>query len=227
MSENAEVILMSVTPLRYTISDWHQASRCLSNTCGYLHITVTDFVQNDLLSGLRIAVTHPQFGTLFATVLNASGELVDAEYVSTTESLTVDQILTELAKFGFLIEFNPRDKISTAQIQYLETLQGLHFDKLRKIVVWKDREFCHTSETIVVAFQVSEHPNWLNNLYAAKQSELNAALIDGTAINLSNISDTHQFDWTWLDYVANIADVLADNVPENDDSDTDGQDDQP
>lgn len=206
------MIKMTAMPLRYNISDWHQLSRCLSNNSRELKITVTDFVQNSKLSGLRISVVHPEFGTLFSTMLNAAGDIVSAEYVSSEYSLTNYEILNELAKFGFYVTYEGRTHLSAEQLQYLMTLDELHFNKLRKLTVWVSASGFEPNTTVIVAFDANSHLSWMDNAYQPPKSELDAALIDGTAVNISNISDTCKYDWSWLDYVANIQDILEDNA---------------
>ena len=44
---------MNIVPLRYNISDWHQAAECLSNNSTKLHIAVSDYIQNDSLGGTK------------------------------------------------------------------------------------------------------------------------------------------------------------------------------
>lgn len=206
------MIKMNVTPLRYKISNWNQLSKCLSNNSRQLRITVTDLIQNSNLMGLRISVVHPEFGTLFSTVLNASGSLVSADYVNSADSLTNAQILNELAKYGFYVTYEGRSHLSENQLQYLRTLQDLHFNKLRKFIVNAQGPTFNVAETVIVVFDADPHLDWMNNEYQPCRSELDAALINGTAINISTISTTCGFDWSWLDYVANIEDILADNI---------------
>ena len=67
---------MNTIPLRYNISDWHQAVQCLSNNSEHLHINVSDYVQNDSIRGTKISVIHDMYGTLFAYIVDAVGELV-------------------------------------------------------------------------------------------------------------------------------------------------------
>ena len=211
MLRSAEVTTMNAVPLRYNISNWKQLSNCLSNNSRALRITVTDFIQNTKLTGLRISVVHPEFGTLFSTVLHAEGDLISDDYVDSVDALTNEEILNELAKFGFYVTYEGRSHLSQGQLDYLVTLQTLHFNKLRRLTVRTPADPVKPDQTMIVAFDANSHLDWMNNDYVPLKSDLDAALIAGTAINISTISDTCNYDWSWLDYVASIEDILEDN----------------
>lgn len=213
---------MILEPLRYHISDWHQLPQCLSNNSRDLKIHVTDFIRNDELKGLRIAVHHLKFGTLFATVMSPQGSIISDEYVDTVHTMTTDDILSTLAMYGFLVVYCPRKHLSQSQLEYLQTLKGLRFDKLRRLPVWETVRGNKVFQVVTVAFKIESHSDWINNNYAPSKKELDAGLIAGTAINISAISKDQCFDWSWLDYVANIDDILEDNVPTPDDSSDEG-----
>ena len=199
---------MTPTPLQYEISDLTQAAKCLSNTSKHLHIHVSSFVHNPVLTGTRIKVVHDMYGDLFTCIVNGHGELVDSD---PKYEMTTDAILSQLAKFGFYITYPDTRRITTAQIDYLITLNQLHFDKIRVLNVWAPdktgiKEFKHH----IVAFQSANNASWLNNDYSPSYAEFTRALADGSAVNLDGISETSRFVWDWLTYVANISDILAD-----------------
>lgn len=200
-------------PLRYSISSLRQLPSCRSNNSKALRIKVSDFLQNSVLSGMRISLEHDGLGTLFACVVNAGGSLVSiADGHSAPYQLSPTEILLELRKYGFLITYNPRSTLSGDQLQYLMTLKGLHFDKIRVLEVRHVTSLVTAYTRHIVVFNVSNNPNWLSNTYAASTAEFDTAIQNGSAIDITNISVTKQYDWTWLDYVANIDDILADNA---------------
>lgn len=198
-------------PLRYKISSWKQLPKCRSNFSGELKLSVSNLIQDARLTGLRIELTHTTFGVLFACVIDAVGAIVDPT-VEPPE-LTPTQILTELAKFGFLIEYDPSAHLPASQISYLITLRGLHYDKLRILRVWRLVDNLEKADVYVVAFNSEANGNWLNNDYSPKRSEYLDALANGSAINISAISQSQRYNWSWLyGFVANIDDILANNV---------------
>lgn len=203
---------MTTMPLRYKISDWHQLTGCQSNNSVNLSLHVTDFYNNDSLSGLRISVDHTVLGTLFACVLNASGDLVSEDASVTEDELYPGQILKELRKFGFFIMYCPREHLSGDQISYLMTLDKLGYDKIRQLSVRSNKNGHIEVKTYIVGFLSCKHERWLNNSYFSTESEFLSALENGTAINISAICKSKKFTWTWLDYVANINDIILDNT---------------
>ena len=55
------------------------------------------------------------------------------------------------------------------------------------------------------------HPLWIDNAYECPLVAFEHSLDAGTAINLTHVSNTLDFKWDWLDYVANIDDIIEDN----------------
>lgn len=215
MSKKLEVTVMGNLPLRYKISSWRQLSKCMSNNSRDLRIDVTDFTDSDKLTGLRIQVTHPKLGVLFACLIDAKGKLISCSGCNTTSEFTPEQILSELYKYGFIVQYNPANTLPGNQLQYLMTLDGLHFDKLRIMNVWSIDSYTglKSFKTYVIAFMSDSHEYWLNNDYSCSDKEFTSALMNGTAINLTAISNTKDYNWSWLKgFVANISDVLKDNA---------------
>ena len=202
--------------LRYKISSWKQLPKCKSNNDTGLKITVAEIVNNDLLTGLRIQVVDSWCGVLFSEVLNARGALVssseNAGARSTSYQLDDDTILKMLRKYGFLISYDPRIHLSEDQIDTLKSLKGLHFDKLRILNVKSVNGIqVESFKWYVVGFKTCNHPRWLSNTYEASIEEFKAGLVDGTVFNISEAASMKNFDWSWLDYVANIDDIIKDN----------------
>lgn len=180
-------------PLKYQISDWHQLTQCLSNSSGMLHICVSDIINERSLNCTLIQVKHHTYGILFAYCVDSSGELLSGQ------SLSTDSILKELNRFGFDITFAKRMNLKSDQLEYLTSLKGLQYDKIRVI---------HTAnQDYIVAFNSSQLGDWLSNTY-------NPSFFDFTdAIFLSNacIIPEDKYDWSWLTYIASIDDILKDN----------------
>lgn len=201
----------SQMPLRYKISSWRQLPQCLSNNSRDLHIHVSDFY-SEILRGFRIRLEHLKFGVLFACVINAKGSIVTVEDDKVVEGLTSEQILQELKKFGFLIEYDPRKHLPAAQLEYLSTLKNLGYDKLRIIGIQNANSYGDIRDTFrVVAFKIQDLPQWLFSGFSPSEKQFYDAVVKGYAINLTDVSKTRDFRWDWLDYVANIDDILRDN----------------
>lgn len=201
-------------PLRYSISSWRQLPNCKSNNSRHLSIRVSDYFNDIHLRGFKISVEHEKFGTLFACMLDARGDIITEAHDYGKTELSTETILAELKKFGFYIIYNQKLHLGSEQLEYLFTLKNLGYDKLRIVNVHdastKDSDFWGPK---VVAFQVDPLGDWLNNAYSPSASEFTEALVSGTAINLTGISETKKFRWDWLkDFVANIDDVIAENA---------------
>ena len=199
------------TPLRYEISDWHQLSSALSNNSSSLEIRVQDLINSDIITGLLIQVNHVDYGILFACVLNAHGTLITTTDGQITE-LTPTQIIAELYKYGFDIVYNPKAHLPSDQLDFLTSLLTFNYDKLRILNVWRMENGTKQFSWYVVAFNIAANPAWINNAYASNMDQFLEALRNGSAYNVSAIPIINQWSWTWLDYVANITDILADNA---------------
>lgn len=203
--------MSSSCPLQYRISDWRQLKDCKSNNSRDLFITTTVFVNEERLNGLRIKVEHPEFGVLFSTIVNPKGTLTSKSEEDYMFQMTPGQILEELRKWGFIIEYSPMEQLSGNQIQYLMTLNQLHFDKIRILSVWDAPLGVKENKVKVVAFQSDPLGNWLNAGYSPSKKEFVQALEDGTALNITDVSARSEYDWSWLyNWVASIPDILED-----------------
>lgn len=199
-------------PLQYNISDWHQLSGTKSNNSRDLSISVSDIIQDSRLTGLRIQLNHKHFGVLFACVLNAQGNMITEFNDNLVVEFTPEQILAELKKYGFLITFEPKEHLPVNQIAYLMSLKEMGYEKLRILNVYTYLNGVKQFQWYVVAFNIKENPTWLNNEYSPSEKEFITALKNGSALNISALSKTNKWSWSWLNYVANIDDILEDNA---------------
>lgn len=168
-------------------------------------------MQDSRLEGTAIEVVHSDFGTLFCYLVDAKGPVLHSDDPLEYE-LPTSTILKELERFGFYIAFDKRANLPDKQLEYLKTVQKLGFDKIRilNVYTYNNRGF-KESKPMVVVFNIDSNPGWLDNAYTASESEFIQSLKAGTAINLSDMSETLKFRWDWLDYVADIQDILDDN----------------
>jgi hypothetical protein len=198
-------------PLRYNISNWLQLSECRSNNSTDLYITVKQVFDDGShrLSGVIILVNHNQYGTLFACLVNASGTLLTANPNSgIIQEFTTDQICEVLHTFGFEVTFEINQHLGGEQISYLITLNDLGFDKLRMLEV---QQLDGTYANYLVAFNVEKCPKWISNTFTCGRKPFFEALNSSGAMNLTDLKQTKDFDWTWLTYVADIEDIIRDN----------------
>lgn len=199
-------------PLSYRISDWRQLDHCQSNLSNCLHIVTSVIIDSPALSGLVIKVIHDKYGELFVYTLDAKGSFINENVDGTYFQMTPANILAELKKYGFNIQYNPVEHISGNQLQFLMTLENLHYDKIRILNVWSAPLGVKQFKTYVVAFNSQTLGDWLNAGYSPSETEFVNALIAGTACNVSDLSDSQHYDWSWLyNWVGDISDILAEN----------------
>ena len=206
---------MSIAPLRYNISNWLQLSECKSNNSTDLYITVKQVFDDGShrLTGTIILVQHNQYGVLFACLVNSNGSLLTPDPISgIIKEFSTDEILAELNKFGFIVTFEINQHLSGDQISYLITLSGLDYDKIRRLDVYEYNRYGEKLfSEYIVAFNVDKCSEWLDANYVCRKTDFLNKLNEGGAINLTDVSITKSFDWTWLTYVANIDDIIEDN----------------
>lgn len=196
-------------PLNYRISDWRQLEHCRSNNSRELHIKVTTFVNDFRLNGQRINVIHDTFGTLFSCVVNAKGSLISTDIEGYVHEFTPGQILSELKKYGFNVEYSVKDSITGNQLELLMTLDKLGFDKLRVISVWSAPLGVKENKVHVVAFQIDPLGDWMNSGYSPSIDEYQDAVTNGFAFDITGLSRAKDMNWSWLyGWVASISDII-------------------
>ena len=204
---------------RYRISNWHQLCQCKSNTSQKLSIRVADIFNSSRLSGTRISIVDEEFGVIFSYVVDPKGDIVGPDENVSAFNLTTDQILQELNTYGFYVEYPVNKTLSGDQLSYLMTLKNLHYDKIRLLAVWHTENGIKEFSTYVVCFNSEKNGEWLNAGYAPSIDEFDKALNNGSAINITYISDTQGYQWDWLyNWVANIDDILKQNIPSSGDT---------
>lgn len=202
-------------PLRYNITDWHQLKDAKSNTSRLLSIKVSDLIQNEVLTGVRIQVLHEVYGNIFTYIVNGAGTLINDSINPVEYELSKNTILKELEKYGFLVTYTQIKYLPPAQVDYLRELLNLGFDKLRILKVWDSKHGIKETKWYIVAFNILENINWLANDYSPSVTEFTNALKNGSAYNISSSETVHKWSWSWLDFVANIQDILNEQATPN------------
>lgn len=194
--------------LRYRISDWEQAMNCLSNNSKDLQIIVSQYILKNVLEAQIVKVVHNDLGTLFAACTSGKGQLIsDKDWIGKTLPwMTTNEILTQLEKFGFIIEYNDKIHLPGSQISLLMNLQQLGYDKLNivrlpnqpgsKLVAFKSAQ---CSDLMQFNVRVSSQN------YAMHTSSASLIIITGSQL------DKAEFQWDWVDQMYTISDILKDN----------------
>lgn len=201
-------------PLRYEITDWFQLSKCLSNNSSKYSIRVSKLL-GDKISGTLIEVKHALYGTLFATVVNSGGKLISDvdDSGNVIHELSTEDILKQLARFGFYITYEQEACLPGSQLLVLMSIKTLGYTFISKICAKQIKQGQELITPYVVAFNSDSHPEWLKFGYICNLDDYQKALSDGTALYVDTAyNSTLGFNWDWLSYVASIDQILAVNA---------------
>lgn len=201
---------VTMPPLRYRVSALNQLPKCLSNNSRQLHIHYSEFLNNDILIGKKITVEHDDLGELYCKIFDIHGRIITETPVSIEEAAQEkEQLIKDLAKFGFYIEYSSLPLPTTEQLEYLKTIEKMGYDKFRLLNVYHVNESQqYIYEEKLVGFISSQLPKWLNNTHTSSISEFKSALASSYAINLSLMSDFNISSWQWLEgIVVGISDI--------------------
>lgn len=202
-------------PLVYSITQWNQIGMCQSNNSRELHVKCAT-ISDNTFTGQCIRVYHDRFGCLFACMVENKGALISPLPDETFHMMKTQDILDELEKFGFIISFEPDEHLPGEQLEYLITLNNLHYDKIRILYVKYPAIDGSVTKKKIVVFKVANNPKWLTNTYMASKDEFTQALEEGSAVNITDMSQTKRFNWEFLDAgVLSIDDILRENANEN------------
>lgn len=199
--------------LRYEIDSWDQVPQCTSNLSKHLHLTY-DIVLDRSLTGSIIRVEHDKYGCLFAYMVESSGNLLDPMSDGMMFELRTEDILLELAKYGFIISFNKDlPVLNNNQYELLCTVNGLGFDRIRVMYVdslSSNRTTEKERTARLVVFRIESLPDWLNFHKVCTSKEFDKALESGGAINLTQAKGGLKGNnWSFLiDNVLSISDLL-------------------
>lgn len=200
--------------LRYSIDSWDQITQCQSNASHDLYLTYDQIVDRSL-SGIVIRIEHTKYGCLFSYLVEGSGTILMPKPDGQLFELSSDDILLELAKFGFLVEFSKTPQLDNDQFNLLATASQLGFDKIRIMYVGNGRETVspfYSRKANLVMFNVDKLPKWLDNQKVCGRNEFTEAINNGYAINLTHsrggLNNGH--NWSFLnEKVLAIDNILA------------------
>lgn len=191
--------------LRYRINNWSQLKDCLSNNSNTLHAYFTAYLGGDRLHGHQIVIEDDTLGVLFAGMIDGGGY-----YISENDPegqpiyfLNDSDILRELTRFGFIIEFVPETALPEEQINVLESCQSLGCDYVLRLVV-KDND---SAKSHMVAIDSRKGSEWLAYGKEISAREYSYLLSSGTAIDLERFRTSS--DWSWLSSLTPISSILT------------------
>ena len=160
-----------------------------------------------------IKVNHANYGVLFAAMINGSGSLISKEDEEGNDLpfLTTEEILKQLEKFGFYIEYNVESNLPSNVIAYLSELYNLGYDKITQVYlestsvsgskVWRP--------TVIVMKSYQDNDDLLTFNCRLFRDKFYKKL---EANSIINVTHEDNMEWSWLNYIANISDLLDENI---------------
>lgn len=193
--------------LRYNISSWSQATKCLSNNSKDLHISIADYLHNVDFEGQIISVVHTKYGTMFATITNGRGYLISETDKDGNQLpfLTTEETLKQLEKFGFDISYAEEPNLSGEQLTFLTNLYDLGYDAITRVRV----KYPKITRNIYIAYSSAKGVEYLSFNTLVSKAEFDASLESGAIVNIAKMDTS--LEWDWLTYTCQIEDLLDDN----------------
>ena len=174
------------------------------------------------LKGLVLSVNHSNYGILFSTMITGSGELISEEDENgePIPFLTTEQILTQLEKFGFIIKYDVKSNLSNDVLAYLSTMYNLGYVKINRIGVRMPNQNGdrYNRPTVILMKDVSDNNNLLKFDQVISQVEFNKKLDANIVVNITD--ELESDSWDWVTYMANLEDILEENIDPKDDYET-------
>lgn len=200
-------MMQDLKRLRYSISNWSQATRCLSNNSKDLHISVANYLHNVDFEGQIISVVHIKYGTMFAAITNGRGYLISEtdEEGHQLPLLTTEQVLKQLEKFGFDISYEEEPNLSGEQLSFLTNLYDLGYDAVTRARV----KYPKITRNVYIAYSSAKGVDYLTFDTLVSKADFDKSLEEGAITNIAKMDPT--LEWDWLTYTCQIKDLLDDN----------------
>lgn len=133
--------------------------------------------------------------------------------------LTTDEILKQISKFGFLVEYDLKSNLPDQVTAYLSMLYNLGYDKINRLYIkTRNKDGVPIArDTVVVLKSCEETIDIMKYEKYVLESEFNKLLDLNVVMNVTNEPD---MVWDWLTYMCNIKDVLEENIDQTDDFET-------
>lgn len=154
-------------------------------------------------------------------MIKGTGELISDqdEEGNDLPFLTTDQILEQIAKFGFIVVYDLKSNLPSNVLSYLSQLYNLDYDKITRINVKSilvNGEICYTP-TIIVMKSYKGNDDLLTFDCTVGYKQFCDKLV---ANSIMDVTDEPGMVWDWVTYMANLKDILDENVDPTDDFET-------
>lgn len=156
-------------------------------------------------------------------MIKGSGSLLSDETEEGTPLpfLTTEEILQQIAKFGFIVQYDLKSNLPAPVINYLSSLYNLGYDKINKLnvrVKSKDKLSYIQKTYVIVMKSCDETTNLMKFGKRVSEAMLDKFLRQNLIINATDEPD---MVWDWVTHLFNIEDILNENIDPTDDFETD------
>lgn len=178
-----------------------------------MHLGLSKYLDGTTLQGLVIRVEHDTYGVLFAAMIKGTGSLLSIvdEQGLDLPFMTTDEILHEIQRFGFYVDYNVIENLPVNVITFLSNVLDLGFDKITRVsVVTKDafaQEVVY-KPTVLVIKSTEDNSDLLTFGCNLSEKKFMEKLSKNTIMNITYEKD---MQWDWVKYIANISDLLDEN----------------
>lgn len=164
------------------------------------------------LKGMILQVNHSTLGTLFAAMIQGAGELITEqdEEGNDLPFLSTEQILEQIAKFGFYVKYDVKSNLPGETISFLATIDNLGYDKITRVllqevnkegeVLWKPN--------IIIFNSAKDNSDLLTYGTRLTRAKYVDKVNNGSVMNVTH----EKYSWDWVTSMFNICDILDENI---------------
>lgn len=178
-------------------------------------------MDENTLEGLCLQVNHTKYGTLFACMIAGSGRIIskvdeEGQYLP---FLSTQEILKQIAKFGFYVKYNEMSNLPGPTLDYIQNIMQLGYQKITRILLQTTSTQGDTTwqNSVIVYKVVPENTDLLGYGMKIGRKKWMEKVDANTVLNVTN----EGIDWDWVDCMYNLSDVMDENLDPADPYETD------
>ena len=144
---------------------------------------------------------------MFATVTNGQGFILSQSDEDGNELplLTTAEVLKQLEKFGFDIQYEEEPNLSGEQLTFLTNLLDLGYDAITRAKIIYPK----TTRLVTIAYASNKTTDFLKFDTSVTKAKFDEELENGAIANITKMDKT--LEWDWLTYTCQIEDILEAN----------------
>lgn len=164
-------------------------------------------------------VNHSSYGTLFSAVVKGGGKLLSSkdEKGNDLPCMTTEEILKEIQRFGFYVTYDVKSNLPMNTIAFLSTIDNLGYDKITKVGIQYRKDGEKYIKPAILVFKSEYNHDILNFECIISEHKYLDKL---SANSIMDVTHEKDIQWDWVKYIANISDILEENIDPTDDFET-------